>query len=107
VAVAGLSSHLAASDTSGHLAFVQGAERQRRIIQGVLNDAITRHPDHHGRRYDGDERLWRSVPPFRFTFAPLRWQSVISQFMPLLTMLGASVLLAMLGVRRLRRGSIR
>jgi ABC-2 type transport system permease protein len=107
VAVAGLSSHLAASDTSGHLAFVQGAERQRRIIQGVLNDAITRHPDHHGRRYDGDERLWRSVPPFRFTFAPLRWQGVISQFMPLLTMLGASVLLAMLGVRRLRRGSIR
>lgn len=108
VAAAGLSSYLAGSDTASHLAFVASAEQQRRRMQTVLNDAITRHPERDGKRHDGDEQLWNSIPPFHFLYAPVRWGHLMMKYLlPLLASLGASLLLAFLGIRRLRQGSLR
>ncbi|WP_158643091.1 DUF3526 domain-containing protein [Pseudoduganella lurida] len=107
VAVAGLSSYVAGSDTASHIQFVRGAESQRRRIQTVLNDAITSHPERDGKKYEGDAALWRSVPPFRFTYAPIEWSHLmLTRLLPLLALLAASTLLARLGVRRLRLGSL-
>lgn len=108
VAVAGLSSAAAGSDTGHHLQFIDGAERQRRAIQTVLNEAIARHPERNGVRYDGDQALWDSVPPFRFAYAPLALPALsIQHILPLLAQLCASLALCLYGMRRLRRGSIR
>lgn len=108
VAAAGLSGYLAGSDTDGHLQFVASAEQQRRRMQTVLNDAITRHPERDGKRHDGDEQLWNSIPPFHFTYAPVHWEQLMMKYaLPLLASLGASLLLAFLGIRRLRQGSLR
>jgi ABC-2 type transport system permease protein len=108
VAVGGLSSALAASDTASHVAFVRAAERQRRLIQRTLNDAIARHPERGGAHWLGDRALWDSIPPFRFTYPPLAWDTLFArQLLPLLALTCASVCAAWLGVRRLRTGSLK
>lgn len=108
VALAGLSSAMAGSDMAGHIDFIHHAEQQRRLIQSTLNEAITRHPERDGQRYLGDRALWDSIPPFRFIFAPVAWHTVlVQQLLPLLALLGASLLAAWAGVRRLRNGSFR
>lgn len=108
VALAGLSSAAAGSDTAHHIQFVNGAERQRRAIQEVLNVAITANPEKNGVRYDGDQALWDRVPPFRFTYAPLDLDSLaLRQILPLAFLFLASLLLCGTGLRHLRRGSLR
>ena len=108
VAIAGLSSSVAGSDMEHHLQFVEGAERQRRLIQQILNQAITAHREHAGVRYLGDASLWNQVPPMRFVFAPLDLDKLLSRhLLPLFTLFGASLLLCGTGLRHLRHGSIR
>ncbi|MDC8757291.1 DUF3526 domain-containing protein [Janthinobacterium fluminis] len=108
VALAALSGAAAASDTAHHIQFVRAAEAQRRVIQDVLNEAITRHPEHDGKKFDGDQSLWKQVPPFRFAFAPLAWGGALRHSaLALLALFGASLLWSVLAVRRLRYGSIR
>ncbi|WP_332853545.1 DUF3526 domain-containing protein [Duganella sp. S19_KUP01_CR8] len=108
VALAGLSGATAGSDTAHHIQFINGAERQRRLIQEVMNIAITANPERNGIRYDGDQSLWNRVPPFRFTYAPLdRSALVVHQGLPLAVLFLASLLLCGAGLRHLRRGSLR
>ena len=108
VAMAGLSSAAAASDTDHHLQFVEGAEQQRRRIQQVLNQAITEHPERDGVRHDGDQALWDKVPAFRFQFAALDLKALaLRQGLPLLALFIASLLLCGAGLRHLRSGNLR
>jgi ABC-2 type transport system permease protein len=71
VAVASLAGAAAASDNTHHQQFVQQAERHRRLIQKMMNDFITANPDRNGKRIDGDQALWQSVPAFQFQYSPL------------------------------------
>ena len=105
VAMAGLSAATAASDTAQHLQFVNAAERQRRLIQKTMNDAIA--VTKGGSRIDADERLWQKVPPFDFRFAPLGTTEVLRHAAPLLWALFASVVFCAVALRRLGRGALR
>lgn len=108
VAVAGLSGALAASDTASHIAFVRAAEHQRRLMQTTLNDAITRHPERDGQRWLGDRALWESIPPLHFRYAPLDAPELLHTYLlPLLNLFGAALLLAVIGIRRLRHGNLK
>lgn len=107
VAVAGLSSAAAGSDTAHHIQFVQRAEQQRRSIQVVLNQAITDHKEHDGARYDGDQALWDRVPPFRMIYPPLDAGVLLRHLLPLLVLFAASLLLCAAGLRQLRNGNLR
>lgn len=108
VAVAGLSTAAAASDTGHHIQFVNAAEAQRRTMQKVLNEAIARHPEVDGKRYDGDEELWNSVPPFRFRFERLDMGVLFAQqLLPLLAVFLASLGLCAFSMRHLRSGSLK
>ncbi|WP_209712727.1 DUF3526 domain-containing protein [Duganella sp. 1411] len=108
VAMAGLSSAAAGSDTNHHLQFIDGAEQQRRRIQEVLNQAITEHPERDGVRHDGDQALWDKVPTFRFTFAALDLKALaLRQGLPLIALFIASLLLCGAGLRHLRSGNLR
>ncbi|MYM97423.1 DUF3526 domain-containing protein [Duganella vulcania] len=108
VALAGLSSASAGSDMDHHIQFVNGAERQRRTIQEVMNAAITANPERNGIRYDGDQALWNQVPPFRFTFAPLDPAALaLRHGLPLAALFLGSLLLCRAGLRQLRRGNLR
>ncbi|WGG52648.1 DUF3526 domain-containing protein [Rugamonas sp. DEMB1] len=108
VAVAGLSSALAGSDTEQHVQFIHGAEQQRRTIQRVMNTAIAAHREQDGVRHDGDRSLWDRVPPFRFRFNPLDMGGLLARhLLPLLTLFTASLLLCAAGLRHLRNGNLR
>ena len=108
VAMAGLSSAAAGSDTHHHLQFIDGAEQQRRRMQQVLNQAITDHPEQDGVRHDGDQALWDRIPPFKFTFEALDLRALaLRQGLPLLALFTASLLLCGAGLRHLRSGNLR
>lgn len=107
VAVAGLSSAVAGSDTSHHIQFVNGAEQQRRIMQVVLNQAITEHKDQDGVRYEGDQSLWSKIPPFQFVYPPLDASVWWRHLLPLSALFAASLLLCAAGLRQLRNGNLR
>lgn len=108
VAVAGLSSAAAASDTAHHVQFVQDAEAHRRLIQRVMNDAITAHPDRDGQRYQGDQALWRQVPAFVFRFRPLgSAPALLQQSLQLLGGVLVALAACALALRRLGRGALR
>lgn len=108
MALAGLSGAAAGSDTAHHIQFINGAERQRRAIQEVMNTAIIANPEKNGVRYDGDRSLWDQVPPFRFAYAPLDPAALaLRQGLPLSFLFLASLLLCGAGLRQLRRGSLR
>lgn len=108
VALAALSGAAAGSDTAHHIQFIRGAEAQRRAIQQVLNQAITRHPEHGGKKVEGDQALWNTVPPLHFMFAPLGPSTLLLRSaLALLALCGASILFSALGLRRLRFGSVR
>ncbi|MYM84977.1 DUF3526 domain-containing protein [Duganella sp. FT50W] len=108
MAVAGLSSAAAGSDTDHHIQFIQGAEQQRRAIQLVLNKAITAHREHDGVRYDGDQSLWNQVAPFRFVFDAIDLGGLFQRsLLPLLALFTASLLLCAAGLRHLRNGNLR
>jgi ABC-2 type transport system permease protein len=108
MAVAGLSSAVAGSDTDHHIQFVNGAEQQRRTIQLVMNQAITAHREVNGVRHDGDSTLWNKVPPFRFVFNALDIGSLFSRhLLPLLALFVASLALCATGLRHLRNGNLR
>jgi ABC-2 type transport system permease protein len=106
LAVAGLSAAAAGSDTAHHLQFVQGAEAHRRLIQRLMNDAITATPDRSGQRMEADEALWSRVPPLQFRFEPLG-ASLWRHALPLLALLAAAVLACHLTLRRLQQGALR
>jgi len=106
LAVAGLSAAAAASDTDHHLQFVQGAEAHRRLIQRLMNDAITATPDRNGQRSEADQDLWSRVPPLQFRFDPLG-RTPWRHGMPLLALLVLAVLACHLSLRRLQRGPLR
>lgn len=107
VALAGLSSAAAGSDTLHHIQFVKGAEQQRRAIQKVLNQAIADHKEHDGQRYDGDQALWDRVPPFRLVYLPLDAGVLRRHLLPLFVLFAASLLLCAAGLRQLRNGNLR
>jgi ABC-2 type transport system permease protein len=71
LAMVNLSSHLAATDLPHHVHYLQAAEAQRRLIQRVLNDDLTRHPDVDGKRHEADAALWARIPAFVNRVAPL------------------------------------
>ncbi|QJE01608.1 DUF3526 domain-containing protein [Massilia forsythiae] len=107
-AVAGLSSRLAASDNAAHVEFVRAAERQRRLVQALLNAEVVRHPDRAGARYQAGADLWRSIPPLHFAYAPLDLRAVlVRHVLPLLALCAAAVALAAAALHRLRLGSAR
>lgn len=108
VAIAGLSSAAAGSDTHHHLQFIDGAERQRRRMQQVLNQAITDHPEQDGVRHDGDQALWDQISPFKFNFEALDLKALaLRQGLPLVALFIASLLLCGAGLRHLRSGNLR
>lgn len=107
MAVAGLSSAAAGSDTAHHIQFVTSAEQQRRAIQVVLNQAITDHKEQDGARYDGDQALWDRVPPFHLVYRPLDGDTLLRHLLPLCTLFAASLLLCAAGLRQLRNGNLR
>lgn len=108
VAVAGLSSRLAASDSASHVEFLQAAENQRRVMQQLLNSDLARHPDRDGVKYQAGEALWRSIPPLEFVYRPIdTGEIVLRRLLPLLAALAASIALAAAALRRLRSGSVK
>lgn len=108
LAVAGLSSRLAASDNASHLAFVQAAERQRRLMQELLNSDLARHPDRGGVKYEAGEALWRSIPPLRFTYGAIDGAQLFRRWLlPLLAAFTLALALAVAALRRLRTGSVK
>ena len=105
IAVAGLSSAAAATNTAHHVQYVNAAEGQRRVIQKTMNDFITANVEKDGKRVDGGQALWGSVKPFQFVFAPLSEErALLRSGLPLLVLLLIAVLLAGLSIRRLRSG---
>jgi len=108
VAIGMLSSHLAASDSASHVAFLRSAEAHRRLMQAILNGDLARHPDRNGLKYEADATLWRSMPPLRFHYPRVDWGAVLArQLLPLLAALAASLALAAAALRRLRTGATR
>ncbi|MET0321166.1 MAG: DUF3526 domain-containing protein, partial [Duganella sp.] len=108
VAIAGLSSRLAASDTAAHLAFVRSAEAHRRVIQVMLNTEVMRHPDRAGVRYEADAALWQRIPPLAFSYGAVQWRALLEQYLlPLLALWASSTVLAAYSVRQLRHGGVR
>jgi ABC-2 type transport system permease protein len=83
----------AGSDTTHHLHFVKDAEVHRRLIQKMMNDFITANPDRDGQRIDGNESLWRSVPPFQF-----RYPAILTTGMPINLMQLVTLLLLAIGI---------
>jgi len=108
VAIGGLSSRLAASDNASHIEFVQAAERQRRLMQELLNSDLAAHPDRNGVKYEAGEALWRSIPPFRFNYAAIDGaQLAVRSLLPLAAGLVFALGLALAALRRLRSGSVK
>jgi len=108
VAIGGLSSRLAASDNASHLAFVQAAEHHRRLMQERLNTDLAHHPDRGGVKYEAGEALWRSIPPFRFSYPAVDGAQLFMRWLlPLLAGLAIALALARVALRRLRRGSVK
>jgi ABC-2 type transport system permease protein len=108
VAIAGLSSRLAASDTAAHLAFVRSAEAHRRVIQVMLNTEVMRHLDRDGVRYEADAALWQRIPPLDFHYGAVPWSTVALQYLlPLLALFAGSAALAVYHIRQLRQGGVR
>jgi ABC-2 type transport system permease protein len=108
VAMGGLSSRLAASDHASHADFMVAAEAHRRLMQDLLNSDLARNPDRDGVKYLAGEALWRSIPPFRFTYAALDMGELLARWLlPLSAGLAASLTLAAGALRRLRTGSVK
>lgn len=105
LALAGLSSAAAASDTAHHVQFVNAAEQQRRAIQKLMNDAIAATPN--GQRVDGDKSLWQRVPAFNFQFQALTAPAALRHLLPLLWTLGFGLALCGWALHRLGRGALR
>ncbi|NJR72349.1 MAG: DUF3526 domain-containing protein, partial [Gammaproteobacteria bacterium] len=84
IAVGAAASAAAATDTAHHLRFVQDAEAHRRAIQTTMNNFITANPDRDGKRVDGDETLWKTIPAFNYQFPPLRTMADLSALIQLL-----------------------
>lgn len=105
VAVAGLSSAAAATNTTHHVQYVNAAEAQRRVIQKTMNDFITVNPDKEGKRVEGERSLWSQVAPFQFRFEPLQHEpALVRNGLPLLALLIASIAFLIVSIRRLRVG---
>ncbi len=105
LALAGLSSAAAASDTAHHVQFVHAAEDQRRVIQKLMNDAIAATPN--GQRVDGDTALWQRVPAFDFTFQPLTARAAAGALLPLLFTLLLGLAALGWALRQLAHGALR
>jgi ABC-2 type transport system permease protein len=74
----------------------------------LLNSDLARNPDRDGVKYQAGEALWRSIPPFRFTYAALDMGELLARWLlPLLAGLAASLGLAVVALRRLRTGSVK
>lgn len=108
VAIGGLSSHLAASDNTSHVAFVQAAEKHRRLMQELLNSDLARNPDRERVKYEAGKALWRSIPPFRFGYAAVDGAQLFARWLlPLLAGLALALVLALAALRNLRSGSVK
>lgn len=105
LAAAGLSAAAAASDTTHHVQFVNAAERQRRLIQKTMNEAITATPG--GSRIDAGPELWQRVPAFEFKFAPLAWADVMRHALALFGTFVAATVFCGWALRRLAQGALR
>jgi len=103
IAVGSAASAAAASDTAHHLRFIQDAETHRRVIQTNLNDFITANPDRDGKRVDGDEALWRSIPPFNYQFPPLQTMTGLNNVAQLIVLLLVAMLALYWRCNRLAR----
>ena len=66
MALAQLSSGLAATDRSHHEAFVHAAEAHRRVIMRQLNNDIQNNAGDDGYGYAADESLWRATAQFEY-----------------------------------------
>ena len=105
IAVAGLSSAAAATNTAHHVQYVNAAEAQRRVIQKTMNDFITANPENAGKRVDGEKSLWGSVKPLRFKFEPLVSETTLTRDgLPLVALALAAVAFAGASIRRLQLG---
>lgn len=104
-ALAALSGAAAGSDTAHHQQFVQAAERQRRLIQKTMNDAITATPG--GARLEAGPELWQRVPPYVFRFDAAGWPQRLALLAPLVAALTVSLALCAAALRSLGRGALR
>ncbi|HEU4531005.1 MAG TPA: DUF3526 domain-containing protein, partial [Steroidobacteraceae bacterium] len=83
MALAQLSSGLAATDRPHHEAFVRSAETHRRVMMSQLNSDIQANAGDDGYGYAADESLWRATADFEYqppTFAAMQrhyWTSAI------------------------------
>lgn len=106
IAVSAVASAAAASDMSHHLHFIQRAESHRRMIQKKMNDFITVNPDRDGKRVDGDDTLWNSIPKFTYQFAPLREMSGFASAAKLLILFLLAACIFVWRTRAIARGSL-
>lgn len=65
LALQSLSHAITATDFEHHRPFVFAAEQQRRVIQKLMNDAVTR-LDKEGADHVSGRELWSTVPEFRY-----------------------------------------
>ncbi len=75
-----LSMGLAGTDFEHHRRFVTAAESHRRVIQKIVNDDLTLHPEKDWAKYQASAELWARVPEFRYT--PPSFGSLMQHYVP-------------------------
>jgi ABC-2 type transport system permease protein len=91
LAVQPLSLALSGTDFEHHRAFTVAAEKQRRVMQEILNGDVTLH-DREGTDYKAGPAMWARIPPFAYT--PPTLASLIPHYAPALALLAAWLLAA-------------
>ena len=77
VGLQAVSTALAGTDLRQHLDFMDAAERHRRVIQKLMNDAVMLRPLQAGEVYVAGQEMWAKVP--RFVHEPASLATVLSR----------------------------
>jgi ABC-2 type transport system permease protein len=105
IAVRGLSSGIAGTDTDHHTHYTRAAEEYRRELQRYLNADMTRHAKGKDFDYQSDPDLWRQTPAFSYQTPALKQTGVayLPDALLLLGWMGAALGILSLAVRKLAR----
>lgn len=86
------------TDINKHILFAAQAEAHRRLIATTMNEDITMNAAG-VETYEGDEKLWKKIPPFKYEEASIM-QTLKPQLIPILSLvIWLSVMLFMLNIR--------
>ncbi len=102
LAIQSLSHAITATDFEHHRPFVFAAEGQRRVIQKLMNDAVTRYDKEGGPDHQSGAELWSRVPEFRYAGPAISY--VLPNYSASASLLALWLLSTALLARSLARG---